>query len=70
MTNGQQLHVGGLRSAFSIERLARWWTSASQAERFALIRAAIHGDPEAPPLREVQLAIYLAETANGEVAQA
>jgi len=51
----------------SLERLCRWWTNAAQAERFQLVKRSIEGDTEAPPLKVVQLAIYLAEVANGEV---
>lgn len=58
--------VGSL--AASLEALARWWTSATKEERFELLRRSIHGEAEAPPLKVVQLAIYLAETAAGEVA--
>jgi len=56
-------------SARNVERLARWWTSASQEERFALLRAAFKGDKEAPPLGIIQIASYLAEAAAGEVAE-
>jgi hypothetical protein len=52
-----------------VERIARWWTSASNEERFALLRASCQGEKDAPPLRTVQLAIYLAEVEAGEVAQ-
>jgi len=51
----------------SLERLCRWWTSASQAERHHLFTRTLKGDSQAPPLKVLQLAIYLAETANGEV---
>lgn len=65
--NGEQLHVSDRRRpSLAVERLARWWSSASQAERFALCRASIHGDPEAPPFRTLQVAIYLAEVEAGE----
>lgn len=56
-------------NAHAVEALARWWSQASQEERFALVRAAIHGEAQAPPLRELQLAIFLAEEARGEVTQ-
>jgi hypothetical protein len=52
-----------------IERIARWWTSASNEERFRLLQAACQGEKDAPPLRTLQLAIYLAEVEAGEVAQ-
>lgn len=51
----------------SLERLCRWWTAAGQAERFQLVKRSIEGDEEAPPLKVLHLAIYLAEVANGEV---
>jgi hypothetical protein len=55
-------------SAASIERLARWWSGASQAERFALLQRTIKGDQEAPTFSELQVAIFLAEAAAGEIA--
>lgn len=55
--------------AQSLERLAQWWTQAPQVERFELVRKSIHGDPEAPPLGTLHLAIYLAEAEAGEVDQ-
>lgn len=55
--------------ARALERLARWWTEASQESRFALLRASIHGAKEAPPLRALQVAIYLAEVEAGEVTE-
>lgn len=51
----------------SLERLCQWWTQAAQAERFQLVKRSIEGDENAPPLKVVQLAIYLAETASGDV---
>jgi hypothetical protein len=63
----RHVHVARSPPAASVDVLARWWTSAQKAERFALVRASIHGDPQAPPLEALQLAIYLAETAAGEV---
>lgn len=53
--------------AASIESLARWWSSASKESRFALLKRTIEGDPQAPGLREVRLAIYLAEAEAGEI---
>lgn len=53
----------------SLERLCQWWTQAPQGERFECVRRAINGDVEAPPLKTLQLAIYLAEIAAGEVDQ-
>jgi hypothetical protein len=68
MSDGQQLHERADVPA-AIERLARWWTSATQAERFALYEKAIHGEAHAPSLRQIGLAIYLAETEAGETRQ-
>ena len=53
----------------SVVALARWWTSASQAERFELLKRTIEGDAQAPALKEVQLAIFLAESEAGEVSE-
>lgn len=50
-----------------VERLAKWWANATQAERFRIFGRAIAGDKEVPPLETLQLACYLAEVANGEV---
>lgn len=58
---------GGL--ARSVERMARWWTSASSEERYALLRASCKGDPEAPKLDALQIAIYLAEAEAGQVSE-
>jgi hypothetical protein len=55
------------RSVAVVEQLARWWTSASQEARFELYKAAIEGDRQAPRLRTLQIAIYLAESEAGEV---
>lgn len=51
----------------SVELLARWWTQAQQGERFALVRAALQGEGQAPDFASLQIAIYLAEIAAGEV---
>jgi hypothetical protein len=56
-------------SAPSIERLARWWTSATAEARFALLRAAIHGEADAPRLGQLRTAIILAEVEAGEIGQ-
>jgi hypothetical protein len=53
----------------SLERLCQWWTQAPQIERFECVKRSIHADPEAPPLKTLQLAIYLAEVEAGEVDQ-
>jgi hypothetical protein len=55
-----------------VELCARWWTSATQEERFRLLKVCIEGGQaakDAPTLEEVRLAIYLAESEAGEVAQ-
>jgi len=51
----------------AIEQLARWWHAASQEARFQKIREAIHGDPQAPSLKALKLAIILAEIEDGQV---
>lgn len=68
MTDGK---LGDVRAVHvsPIERIARWWTSASNEERFRLLQASCKGEPDAPPLKTVQIAIYLAEVEAGEVAQ-
>lgn len=58
-------HVPARRAA--LERLARWWSSATQESRFALLERTIQGDREAPQLKDLQIAIYLAEVESGEV---
>lgn len=65
------MHVDVRRSsaAASLEHLARWWTAASQAERFVLVTRAIHGEEGCPSLSDVHLAAFLAEVAAGEVDQ-
>lgn len=62
-------HVPTRRSLGSLEDLARWWTSAPQEARYALYARSIEGDEEAPPLEALRLAIYLAESEAGEIAQ-
>jgi len=69
MTDGQLDNVRAVRLSTPIERIARWWTSASAEERFALLRCSIHGDPSAPSRQTLSLAIYLAEATAGEVAE-
>jgi hypothetical protein len=59
----------GRRVGHNLERIARWWTSASKEERFRLLKLSIEGEADAPPLKEVQLAIVLAETEAGEVSE-
>ena len=53
----------------AIERIARWWTSASQEERFAFLSRVIAGEEKAPTLGQIQVAIYLAEAEAGEIDQ-
>jgi len=65
---GQRL--GGL--AWNVEQLARWWTSASKEERFALLKRTIETQTprrQEPTLSEVRLAIYLAEVEAGEIGE-
>jgi hypothetical protein len=50
-----------------LERLCQWWTQAPQIERFQLVKRSIEGDENAPPLKVLNVAIYLAEVSNGEV---
>ncbi len=58
----------GQRLGFRLESIARWWTTATQEERYALLRAAIAGEaPNKATLEEVRLAAYLAESEAGEV---
>lgn len=49
--------------------MARWWTSASHEEKFALLKASCEGRPEAPNLSQLQIAIYLAEAEAGQVSE-
>jgi hypothetical protein len=64
-------HVSALRPlgplAQSVERLARWWTEASQIERFECVKRAIEAEANAPSFEELRIAIYLAEVEAGEV---
>lgn len=70
MTHGQQsLRPRNARLPRAIETLARYWTSATQAQRFALVKASLEGWDGAPSYRELQIAIYLAEVEAGEVAE-
>lgn len=45
----------------SLVRLARWWRTATQAERLEAVKASIRGDSEAPPLETLHVAILTAE---------
>lgn len=53
------------RLAGDVVGLARWWTSATQEARFALLTQATRENR--PPLDTLHLAIVLAETEAGEV---
>ena len=55
------------RPSAAVERLARWWTSASKVERFWLAKRVIEGDAEAPSFGTFQIAIYLSEAEAGEI---
>lgn len=62
----------GQRMGQRLEQLARWWTSAPQEARFALLKQVVERRATAPQevtLRELQLAIYLAEAEAGEISQ-
>lgn len=62
-------HVDARRSpaAASVERLARYWTSATQAQRFETLHRSISGDKEAPDYATLKVAILIAEIEAGEV---
>lgn len=55
----------------SVVDVARWWTSASKEARFALLKRTIEDKAQAknPTLKELHLAIILAETEAGEVGE-
>jgi hypothetical protein len=57
----------GQRLGERLERLVRWWTTATKEARFALLLAASKKAPEAPQLHELFVAIYLAEAEAGEI---
>lgn len=61
------VNLRGSPAAASIERLARWWTSATKAERFALLQRTLNGEHGAPTLETLQLAAFIAEAEAGEV---
>lgn len=67
MTHGQL--VDGVRVRASIERLARWWTQASNEERFALLRRSIANEEGAPSLGDLQIAQFVAEASQGEIGE-
>lgn len=52
-----------------VERIAQWWSSATQEARYALLERAFRGEAQAPPLEEVRLAALLAEAEAGEISQ-
>lgn len=68
MRHGQLLD-GSANASASIERLARWWTQASQGERFELLRRTIAGEEDAPTLQDLTFAQFLAEATQGEIDQ-
>lgn len=49
------------QSRGAVIRLAKWWASATQAQRFEALKAAIRGEEKAPELRTIHLAIIAAE---------
>ena len=53
--------------AGDVEGLARWWTSATEAARYEVLKTSINSD--SPPLESLRLAIILAETEAGQVAE-
>lgn len=55
------------RLAGDVVGLARWWTSATNEARFALLTTATQENR--PPLDQLHLAIILAETEAGEVTE-
>lgn len=62
----------GRRLGNRVELVARWWTSASQEERFRLLKLSIEGGAQAkdaPTLEEIRYAIILAETEAGEIGE-
>lgn len=67
--NGQQPVRTAKPLSRAVEVLARWWTQATQAQRFVLVRASINGDKDAPPYNTLKIAIYLAEIEAGEVSE-
>lgn len=50
-----------------IDELARWWTSASQEARFALLQKSFKEGT--PTFVELRAAILLAETEAGEIGE-
>jgi hypothetical protein len=55
------------RVAGDVEKLARWWTSATQEARFELLRRSTKEN--SPPFQTLRLAIILSECEAGEVAE-
>lgn len=45
----------------SLVRLARWWLTATKAQRLEALKASIRGDAQAPPLQTLHVAWILAE---------
>jgi len=67
MANGELFPVGPHRLPADVEQLARWWTTATQEARYALLIRAWRKDQGAPPLAQVQLAALIAEAEASEV---
>lgn len=61
------MHERQLDRRLAVERLARWWTSASQEERFRLLKTSVQEN--SPPLATLRYAIILAESEAGEVGE-
>lgn len=45
----------------SLDRLARWWLTATKAQRLEALKASIRGEEQAPPLQTLHIAWILAE---------
>ncbi len=58
-----------LAASRRIERLAQWWTQATQEARFDALRRSFNGDPSAPTFQELQLALLIAEAAQGAIGE-
>ena len=59
-----------VRVAGHVDELARWWTSAPEEARYALLKAVIEGTTKVKGgLPSLRLAIILAEIEAGEVAE-
>lgn len=67
MTRELDERMAGGRWRQSVEQLARWWSSASKEERFAVCKSS--AQENRPPLEALRIAIILAETEAGEVTE-